>query len=581
MHLADSALIIFDMRRITFLIAIIATLIVFPQQSSAKNDSFALDSNQAVIIQEIDKYINKVMEEWQLPGLAAAFAIGDETILEKGYGTKEYRPTDGLGLMGVPATDREITTGGYVGVVNTPGAPIDKNTLFHIGSVSKSFTATLIADLIDEGKLSWEDTVANILPDFKMYDPWVTANMQVKDVMTHRTGLGGQVGTYIPNLGYDRDDVYKMFHLLKPKYSFRGDYQYNNITFIIAEKIIEEITGKSWEENLRERIFEPLGMNSTSMNAEGYATARNVATPHDYSFKSGRVKVMPLYGDEQAQHWLTVIGPAGSIISNVSDMTKYATMHKNNGWAALGNSNGTIDTVRIMSEKAMRDLHKGITITSHTGTRTTSYANCWFVEQNNRYRVYFHTGTTWGMTALCFFVPEIDFSGVILVNSEASSSPRYAIMNRAIDLLIANRDGKNLNNSSFLASLTDYSKNSFKLWFDGAKERELEAIAKSKENTPDKKPALLEPESFVGIYKKDELFGDAQITLEGGDLYITIGKKKFKNKLTHKNGAEYSFRSDGHTFPIKFNFNKRGTKVKGFVVEFNYGEEETIGGWRR
>ena len=545
------------------------------------------EKDQKIMLENLDSYIKEVVAKWQLPGLSTTFSIDGKVVFSKGYGTKELRPEDGKGLSGSLASDRGVKSGGFPGVVNTPNSPIDGNTLFQIGSTSKSFTATVIADLIDEGKIKWTDTVSNILPDFKMYDPWVTENMQIQDVMTHKSGLKEQSGTYIPNLGYTRDDVYKMLARIKPAYSFRGDYQYNNITFIIAEKIIEKVTGKSWEENVRERIFKPLKMDRSTMNGDGFATATNVATPHNYSFENGKIETLPLYGDEQALHWLTVVGPAGSIVSSTNDMAKYAQMHSNKGWLAVPNDNGGVDTVRIMSKAAMEKLHEGVTITSQTDSRTTLYAPCWFVEQNNQYRLYFHTGTTWGMTALCFYVPELNFSGAILVNSEAGSLPRYAIMNRGIDLMIAERAGKDFSDPATIAALADKNTSSFNSWYKSAKESDDKDIAKRKEVAEQiaKGLKVLAPapkaKVLVGDYVKDELFGNAKITLEDGELYIAIGKMGFKNKLKHVEGNRFSVRSDGHTFPVNFTLDAKGKKATGFEVEFRYGEEKDFDGWIR
>ena len=542
------------------------------------NATFAQKPAREDVAKEIDSYIQEVVATWKLPGMAAAFSWENEPLFAKGYGVKEIRPADGIGFRGIPASDRSVASGGVVGVVNTPGEPIDINTVFQIGSVSKSFTSTIMGQLVDEGLVKWSDTVKNILPDFKYYDPYVTENMQVVDVMTHSTGIGGQVGTYFPNLGYDRDDCYKMLALIKPAYSFRGDYQYNNSTFLIAEKIIEKVTGKSWEQNLQERVFDKAGMKSSSANAEGFAASKNVATPHDYRYTTvelakmqfpetvevpadakGEIVTLPLYGDEQALYWLTGVGPAGSINSTVVDMLRYAQMHMNNGYIVDGK-----DTTKVMSEKAMRKLHQGVTITSQNDNRTTLYAQCWFVEQNNKYRLYFHTGTTWGMTAICFFVPEIKLSGVLLSNCEMGSSPRYAVMYKLIDLIMG-LPSKDYNQEYF----QDYITGKEKAW---AKELAAEKEAKVA-GAPEK--------AIIGEYSKDELFGDARISKGKDGLYIELGKKGYKNKLVHVNGNTWVFRSDGYAFPTEFSFDEKGKKATGFVVKFPNGEEDSIGGWSR
>ena len=542
------------------------------------NAVFAQAPQREEVAKEIDSYVQQVISTWKIPGMAVAFSWGNEPLLVKGYGVKEQRPADGIGFRGISANDRRVASGGVPGVVNTPGEPIDENTVFQIGSVSKSFTATIMGQLVDEGLVKWTDTVKNILPDFKYYDPWVTDHMQVMDIMTHRTGIGGQVGTYFPNLGYDREDCYRMLALYKPAYTFRGAYQYNNSTFLIAEKIIEKVTGKSWEENLQERVFNKAGMKSSSANAAGYAASKNVATPHDYRYTTvelakaqfpelvdvpadtkGEIVTLPLYGDEQALYWLTGVGPAGSINSTVVDMLRYAQMHMNNGYIV-----DNADTTRVMSEKAMRKLHEGVTITSQNDNRTTLYAHCWFVEQNNKYRLYFHTGTTWGMTAICFFVPEVKLSGVILSNCEMGSNPRYAVMYKLVDLVMG-LQGKDYNKEYFESYITSNEKS----W---AKER-----AAQKEILPAPAP----DKAIVGEYAKDELFGDAKITKEHGELYISLGKQGYKNRLVHINGATWHFRSDGYAFPVTFTFDEENKKATGFVVGFPNGEENSIGGWKR
>lgn len=488
------------------------------------------------IIRKTEEYAKKVQDQWQIPGMAISVVKDGKMIYSNGFGVKE------LGK----------------------GEKIDGNTLFQIGSVSKSFTAAVMASLVEEGKVKWEDTVKNILPDFKMYDKWVESNLQVKDIMTHRTGLQGQLGTYIPNMGYEMDDIYNMLPLLKPKYSLRGSYEYNNITFIIALKIIEKLTEKSWEDNVRERIFAPLGMTSSRVTGEEFAAAENVATPHEFVYKKGKmlsdttwidsVAVNPLYGDEQALHWLTVIGPAGSISSTANDMSKYMLFHLNKG---------LFDGKQVIAKEQMEYLRRGQTITSQDSSRITLYGNCWFVEQNSRYRVIFHTGTTWGFTTLCAYVPEYDLGITILVNSEAPAFPRYAIMRRMIDLFKGFPD-------------KDYNSQFYAEWLASSKKSQLTSMKKEAEK--EKLPA---PDSKLlpGTYDKGALFGKAYVTIENGDLYIKIGPKGWKSKLSHNNGSEYAFRMGGNEFKVTFEIDKKIGKCTG--LDINFGYTENFGAWTK
>lgn len=496
-------------------------------------------NSRETVAESIDKYIQDVKAEWNITGMAVCFSLDDELLFEKGYGIKD---------MNKPADD--------------PDNQITPETRFQIGSVSKSFTALVMSQLVEEGLVNWEDTVKNILPDFQMYDPWVTEHIQVKDIMTHHTGLPDDYGSYLPNLGYDRHDVYRMIARMKPCYVFRGDYQYNNITFLIASEMIEKLTGKTWEENIQERIFNKLGMSASSMNKEGFEAPGNVAVPHEYLWDHG-LKQRALYGDDQALWWLTVIGPAGGINSTVQDLNKYAKVQR---------TNGLLDGERIYPEKVLKDVHKGYTICSQDSTYIRLYGHCWFIEQNNRYKLFFHTGTTWGFTCICFYVPEIGLSGAMLCNDEIPAEPRYAIMRRLIDLVMGAPANK------FTDKFVDYNIAYHNEWLDYRAKRDQ----KKDENYVE---PVAEPENaaqlIVGTYKKDELFGDAVISQEDGKLYITIGPKNFKRELLHKTDLSYIFWCDGHDFTIHFNRNASGSKVDGFIIELANGEENDLGGWTK
>lgn len=489
------------------------------------------------IVANLDSYIRQVREDWKIPGMAVTLKKDGKTLMMKGYGVKNYENPEDL---------------------------VDENTIFQIGSVSKSFTGALIASLVDEGLLHWEDTVKNILPDFEMYDPWVSEHMQIKDLTSHRTGLKEQVGTYIPNMGYSRDDIYKMFKLIKPVYTFRGDYQYNNITFIPAAKIIEKVTGKSWEQNVRERIFVPLGMTQSTLNGEGYKEALEqgkAALPYEFVRNNGQMQVNPLYGDEQALWWLTVVGPAGSVCCPPSDLIKWAEFHLNNG---------KVGDKQVISEKQMNYLHRGVTITSQSPERTNLYGHCWFIEQTRKARVYYHTGTTWGMTTLCFFVPELGICGTVQVNSEAPSDPRLAIMRRALDMFMG-------------YGSVDYNKEWVEQWYKDAKVRAQKDSAAAAEKVMEPAPEL---KRIAGEYTKEAPFGDAQVVLKKGKAYITIGPKAWQRELKHVNGNTFNFRMDGWGFDITFLFEEgtAGSSMKsayGFDIAWGEGEEKDFGPWKR
>ena len=506
------------MKRLTILLVVLMWL---PLASFAQNNLSQED------ISNIESYIEQIRTDWQIPGMGVSIQKDGEILLCKGFGVKN---------------------------LDNPQDKVDPHTLFQIGSVTKSFTAYLLATLVEEGLISWENTVKEILPDFQLYDPWVTEHLQVKDLTSHKTGIGRQVGTYIANLGYDRNDIYSMMSLIKPAYTFRGAYQYNNITFIPAAKIIEKVTGKSWEDNIRERIFEPLGMNESTINGEGFAEAQNVALPYEFISKEGKMVINPLYGEEQALWWLTVIGPAGSICCPPTDLIK---------WAQFQLDGGKVGDKQLISKENMDYLHRGVTITSQSESKTTLYGHCWFIEQSKKGRIYFHTGTTWGMTTLCVFVPEFNLALTVQVNSEAPAEPRYAMMRRLVDLCLDLED-------------YDYNADFLKEWYANATKKSEEEAKAAAEKVVEPAP---DPKLITGIYTKDPLFGDARVTFEEDKLYITIGKQGWKHEMAHVSGNTYKFRSDGTAFEITFKFEEGHRKAASFEVDFKQGEE--FGPWTR
>jgi CubicO group peptidase (beta-lactamase class C family) len=496
------------------ILIIVAAFFVLQHSAQAQNNP--------EIIGKIDSVITVVMHDWEIPGMAVAILKDNELIHKKGFGTKS--PEQFL--------------------------PVDENTVFQIGSVSKSFTAALIAMLVDEEKLKWSDKVIDHLPDFKMYDSLATKSLLVRDIMTHRSGLRGQAGTCMPNLGYDRDDIYRLLAHIKPQTELRSTYAYNNITFVIAEKLIEKYTGKSWEQNVKERIFEPLGMTNSSMNEEGFLASENRSMACEFDYDNG-IKKHWLYDDDQALFWLTVIGPAGSINSTATDLIKWSKFHLNKG---------KVDGKEIISEKNMKYLHTGQLITSMDSARITVYGQCWFIEQTNRYRLYFHTGTTWGFTTLCAFVPELELGIVILANSETPSAPRYSIMRSVIDLFKYGNIEKDYHAEMFAEFIKD----------------EEESAAKRKEKPAEEFVECWLIDKYTGKFH-NEILGDAEIKIENEKLFITIGKKGWTSELKHANNHKFKFRMQGHDFPLTFIVDD--DTISAFDID--YGYNENFGQWEK
>ncbi len=263
---------------------------------------------------DLDEYVARSMKTFEVPGMAVAVVKDGKVVVSKGYGVRK------LG---------EAT-------------PVDENTLFGIGSNTKAFTAAALATLVDEGKISWDDPVYERLKGFEMYDPYVSKEMRIRDLLCHRSGLGLGEGDLMfwPHTSFTRDEVVYRLRFLKPATSFRTTYAYNNLMFLTAGQVVAEVSGKSWDNYVRERILLPLGMTATNTSNTALKEGENWAWPH--SKVEGKLQPIPFENLDNA-------GPAGSINSSVAEMSKWLLLQLNRGKIP-----GT-DT-RIFSEKSSREM---------------------------------------------------------------------------------------------------------------------------------------------------------------------------------------------------------------------------------
>ena len=185
----------------------------------------------------VDQVVERARKEFDVPGIAVAIVKDGEVVLAKGYGVRK---------LGEPA-------------------PVTAQSLFRIASNTKAFTTAALAMLVDEHKIRWDDPVTQHMPGFQLYDPYVTREMTIRDLLTHRSGLGLGAGDlmFFPPGDLGRDEIIKRLRFIKPATSFRSAYAYDNLLYIAAGQLIPAITGKSWDDFVRDRIFTPLGMTNT------------------------------------------------------------------------------------------------------------------------------------------------------------------------------------------------------------------------------------------------------------------------------------------------------------------------------
>src|ERR1700688_4438370 len=245
---------------------------------------------------DLDAYVASSMKTFNVPGMAVAIVKDDKIVVAKGYGVRK---------LGDPT-------------------PVDAFTKFGIGSNTKAFTSAVLATLIDEGKLSWDDPVYQRLPGFVMYDPYVSHEMTIRDLLTHRSGMGLGEGDLLfwPHSTYTREEIIYKLRFMKPASSFRSHYAYDNLLYMTAGQIIPAVTGTSWDDYIRQRIFTPLGMNHSNVSNAGIKPTDDVAFPH--SRVENKLQVITFENLDNA-------GPAGSINSCAADIAKWVQLQLNRG----------------------------------------------------------------------------------------------------------------------------------------------------------------------------------------------------------------------------------------------------------
>jgi CubicO group peptidase (beta-lactamase class C family) len=255
-------------------------------------------------IAQFDRHAQNAMLKWNVPGMAVAIVKDGEIIFARGYGVK--------------------TAGG--------SDPVTTDTVFQIGSTSKAFTAALAAMEVDSGRMNWTDPVIRYLPDFRMNDPWVTKEFTITDTLSQRSGLDEKWGTDLATLGYSRSEMIHALRYAEPISSFRSEYAYQNIPFMVTAAAVEKTSGKSWEENLEARIFTPLHMESASTSYEAFLSAPDHATLHMLGLlPDGTLGPVLIDPGWEFNNMTYTLGPAGGINADVKDMAAWAIFQLGDG----------------------------------------------------------------------------------------------------------------------------------------------------------------------------------------------------------------------------------------------------------
>ena len=448
-----------------------------------------------------DAYTAQAVKDWGAVGLAVAVVKDGKVVFAKGYGVQE---------LGKPAV-------------------VDTNTRFAIGSTTKAMTAAALGMLVDEGKVQWDDPVTKYLPWFQLYDPYVTREITIRDLLTHRAGLGNA-----DMLWYESDnspaDVLRLIRYATPAYSFRSGWIYQNVMYAAAGAVVAAASGMSWDEFIRTRIFVPLDMRGSVPTLAGTAGQPDVASPHDQV--KGTVQVIENASVDQVK-------PAGSIWSSVADMSK---------WMRFMIDSGRVNGKALLKPATWNELlTPGAALpvgfypsAQLTNSKFHTYALGWFQEDYAGRRLNYHTGSIDGMVAIIGIIPEERF-GVYVLGNRDHVEVRHALLYKAIDTWLG-------------TGTRDWSTDLRAIYTRMAAAGDSALARMEARRYKDTKPSL-PLEQYAGTYV-DSLYGKAVVTYENGALRLRTSSKQ----AGHVEHWQYD------TFRVSWDAAWRGNAMVTFVI---------------
>jgi CubicO group peptidase (beta-lactamase class C family) len=449
----------------------------------------ATNNAQTLTETEIDNLVERTLKTFDVPGIAVAVVKDGKIVHAKGYGVRSL------------GTKEKMT----------------ETTLFGVASNSKAFTAAALGMLQDEGKLKYDDKVTDYIPEFKMYNPYVTEEFTIRDLLTHRSGLGlgaGDLMFWPDSNSFTIKDIIHNLRYLKPVSGFRTKYDYDNLLYIVAGEVVARVSGMSWESFIETRFMQPLSMSSSAASFKRVKNKSNVIDPH--APVDGKVQVI-------RRDWSENANAAGGIYSNVVDMSQWI-MALMNG-AKYGESGAN----KLFSQNVLDDLWSMQTIIPVRGTNSynthfSGYGLGWFLSDVKGYKQATHTGGLAGIVTQVTLLPELKL-GIIVFTNQQSGAAFNSVTNtikdsylgiKGVDRVKENHDRVVRNEANALKITTD-------VWHN------IDSVQKAAAKT--------DVSIIVGTYK-DKWLGDATISEKNGKLWFQSKK---------------SFLLSGEMFPFKGN----------------------------
>lgn len=453
---------------------------------------FTINSFSQITSTQVDEVVEKTMKTFDVPGIAVAIIKDGKVIHSKGYGVKSIITKE----------------------------KVDENTLFGIASNSKAFTSTALAMLVDEGKLKWDDKVIKYLPEFKMYNDYVTNEFTIRDLLTHRSGLGlgaGDLMIWPDGSDFKAQDIIENIQFLKPVSGFRTKYDYDNLLYIIAGEVVNKASGQTWNDFVENKIMKPLEMKNSASTWNRLKDTSNVIVPHVSI--DGKLQVITRYKNQ-------TFDAAAGIYSSVNDMSKWVIAQLQKG--KYGNSQ------KLFSEKQHAEMWTPQTLMPNKtaapyNSLFKTYGLGWQLSDVKGKLQVSHTGGLEGIVTQVIMIPELQL-GIIVFTNQQSGAAFSAITNTIKDSYLG------IEPIDHVAQFSEKAKASEDK-ADKVTDEVWETVAKNQNQKIDFK-------KYIGTYK-DNWLGEITITEKKGKMY-------FASKRSPQLSGEIFFYKDNN-FVVKWN----------------------------
>lgn len=471
---------------------------------------------------DLDVYVHHAMTQWKVPGLAVAVVKDGKVVLARGYGVRE---------LGKPER-------------------VDADTLFDIGSNTKAFTAAALGTLVSAGKLKWDDRVVGRVPGFRLDSPYVTEEITLRDLLSHRSGYCDPFPMW-----YTSDDttanIIERLQYQKASFGFRAHFCYDNAMYMVASRFVPAVTGETWNRYVAAQLFAPLGMTRTVSTAAAVAAASDVARPHGEV--DGKVQVIEPYWSNN----MDVFGPVGGINSSASDMSRWLLM-----LLADGRYNGN----KVLDPSIIRDMERpqsliqndselfGWLLAQTPDTQFYTYGLGFFLQDYHGHKLVWHAGDIDGMASALALVPDEHLAVVALSNMNENRAPEGVVFEVLQSYLgLAHRD----------VSAALYAYIHKEEGRASAASRKLAAAGQA--GSKPSRPLA----DYAGTYS-DPFYGSARIVSEGGHLVLRLGNPMFVGDLDGWNGGTFRvrwrYRFYGKTY-VTFDLDALGNPTRLSITE--------------